>query len=129
VSVDFHEVKSQRKFREELQVTFLFERSCGRHTHIDKDTHFWLHLMNVKSIAIVAVRGSVFVSFGFFVREKVTCLSQRAVAKKSIGLRQAEQLECCAPTDTPTRCLSPKDILYRVESLLTSFVLFLWRSS
>jgi hypothetical protein len=99
------------------------------HTHIDKDTHFWLHLMNVKSIAIVAVRGSVFVSFGFFVREKVTCLSQRAVAKKSIGLRQAEQLECCAPTDTPTRCLSPKDILYRVESLLTSFVLFLWRSS
>ena len=41
VSVDFHEVKSQREFWEELQVPFLFERSCGQHTHIETRTHIF----------------------------------------------------------------------------------------
>ena len=81
------------------------------HTHRDKDTHFWLHLMNVKSIAIVAVRGSVFVSFRIFLLGKRLRVYQREpLPRNQLDCDRLSNYECCAPTDTPTRCLSPKDI-------------------
>ena len=85
--------------------------------------------MNVKSIAIVAVRGSVFVSFRIFLLGKRLRVYQREpLPRNQLDCDRLSNYECCAPTDTPTRCLSPKDI--RVQySRVTSFVLFLCRSS